>query len=111
MSRIKFGLIAALICLSMGWLSGCRALPTQVNTYLPVDEYFQLNDEPYSIVFGSEEHWGTLTAWPITITPLNYQDEFALKFSGHYLVFIGKSREWQVAEEKELENLLRYTGP
>ncbi len=111
MSRIKFGLIAALISLGAGGISGCTALPTQVNTYHSVTEYFQLKDEPYSISFGREERWGPLTAWPITVSPLDYRDEFARKFSGHYLVFINNSRAWQVAEEKELENLLKFTGP
>ena len=111
MSRIKIGIIVVLICLGGGVLSGCTSLPTQVNTYQPVSKYFQLKDEPYSISFGQEQRWGTLTTWPITVYPLDYRNEFARKFSGHYLIFINKDRAWQVAEEKELENLLKYTGP
>jgi len=112
MSRIKFVIIAGLICLGAGGLGGCTSLPTQVNTYQPVNKYFQLNDEPYSISFGHEQLWGgALTAWPITVTPLDYRDAFARKFSGHYLVFINKARAWQVAEEKELESLLKSTRP
>ena len=111
MSWIKFGIIAALICLGAGGLCGCSAPPTQVNTYQPVNEYFQLKGGPYSITFGHEQRWGSLTAWPITVYPLDYRDEFARKFGGNYLVFINKGRQWEVAEEGEMENLLKYTGP
>jgi hypothetical protein len=108
MNRIKYGLVAALICWGAGALSGCTALPTQVNTYQPVNKYFQLKDEPYTISFGREQRWGPITAWPIAVTPLDFRDEFARNFSGRYLVFVNKAREWQVADEKELENLLKY---
>jgi hypothetical protein len=83
-------------------LSGCAVHPTRANTWFAVDDYFQIGNTPYSILFGKAQPWGSVTAWPVRIYTLDYRDEFARKYPGDYFVILNEDGDWEVTERDVL---------
>ena len=83
--------------------AGCAVHPTRANTYFAVNDHFNIGNTPYSILFGTAQPWGAITAWPVRIYTLDFRDEFVLRYPGNYLVFLNEHGDWEIIEREDLK--------